>query len=179
MSLESSASSLHAPRFQGIILLVFLGGIWLFIGLMGLKLPWVWILLACSIVSIVLLWLSTHWFRGAPHPPPQILVRRKLGFMHINILQSAAIFLGIFSLIRLGYPQYIPGVLCAIVGFHFLALAPIFRQSEFKKTGASLLIISGLGVLATLLGSDKPISLIAIPAGLALWITAVIISHRG
>jgi hypothetical protein len=179
MSLESPDKFQHTPRFHGVILLLILGSIWLFIGFIGLRAQWFVILPACGLMTLLLLALSRRWFRRASQPQPQILIHGKLSFAQINIIQTFAIFIAIFWLIKLGVPQFIPGMLCAIVALHFLALAPIFQQPEFTKAGVALLAISGLGFFVTILGSDKSISLTAIPAGLTLWITALAISYQG
>ncbi|GAB3171277.1 hypothetical protein GCM10027162_12310 [Streptomyces incanus] len=98
---------------------------------------------------------------------------RRFGW--INIAQWAAIAATVVVCVACGVPSWIPVLVVIIVGVHFLPLATLFQQSEYRVT-AAVLIAAGVaaGVVGTAGGPPTAVRATAcIPAALALWGSAV------
>ncbi|MGW4439119.1 DUF7010 family protein [Streptomyces sp. NPDC004596] len=111
--------------------------------------------------------------QGAPPSPPDGAVMRR--FRWINIAQWAAIAVTVAVCVACGVPSWIPVLVVFIVGVHFLPLATLFQQPEYRVTAALLIAAGGVaGVVGAAGGPPTVVRAIAcIPTALALWGSAV------
>lgn len=111
--------------------------------------------------------------QGAPPSPPDGGVMRRFGW--INIAQWAAIAATVAVCVACGVPSWIPVLVVSIVGVHFLPLATLFQQPEYRVTAALLIAAGGVaGVVGAAGGPPTVVRAIAcIPTALALWGSAV------
>lgn len=99
----------------------------------------------------------------------------------VNLAELAAIVLVVLAFAGAGVPQLVPPVVCLVVGLHFVPLARLFDQPEYRSTAGGLALggLAGLAVLAV--GPSQEASRVvvgAIAAG-TLWATSVRLSRRG
>ncbi|MGY1433540.1 DUF7010 family protein [Streptomyces reniochalinae] len=115
---------------------------------------------------------------GAPPSPPDAGVMRRFGW--INIAQGAAIAATVAVCVACGVPSWIPVLVVFIVGAHFLPLATLFQQPEYRVTAALLIAAGGIaGVVGAAGGPPTVVRAIAcIPTALALWGSAVWLLSR-
>jgi hypothetical protein len=93
-------------------------------------------------------------------------------FIIVNVLQYAGIALAIFACNFVGQPERITGCALAVIGFHFIPLARLFRAPLYYATGVVMAIC---GVLSAWIGTDTSVTTGAFAAGLTLWTTAAIV----
>ena len=78
-------------------------------------------------------------------------------------------------------PQLVAPVVCAIVGIHFLPLARLFDQQEYRSTATGLLVGAIGGLVIALFGPSDETSRVVVGACAAatLWVTSVLLSQGG
>ncbi|HEX5501253.1 MAG TPA: hypothetical protein VFW96_01440 [Thermomicrobiales bacterium] len=98
-----------------------------------------------------------------------------------GLIALASVLLGIFQA-----GQYIAPVVALIVGLHFFPLAPLFRVPAYYGTGALLVVLALIALVALLLGvplgspsPDNWSSFVGVGAALILWATALAITRFG
>jgi hypothetical protein len=103
---------------------------------------------------------------------------RRVGL--INLAQFGVIALVVLVFINLGAPQFVPPLVCLIVGLHFIPLARSFDQPQYVWTAAGLCLaaVVGLIVLATGLGAELSRVLVGLMAAVTLWATSVRLALR-
>ncbi len=83
--------------------------------------------------------------------------------------------MGICALV--GWGQAVPAAVCLVVGTHFVPLARTFDQPQYRVTGYLLLLVSVVGLLATVWGASR--RAITTGAAIALLATALHVLVRG
>jgi len=95
-------------------------------------------------------------------------------FILVTVGESAAIAAGINILVRSGSPEWIPAMICAVVGLHFFPLARLFRVRVFYASSVTLCAIAVITVVVGMAGA--PVVLWRLVPGfgaaLALWATS-------
>jgi hypothetical protein len=88
--------------------------------------------------------------------------------------ESAAIAVAINVLVRSGHPQWIPAVICAAVGLHFVPLARLFKIRLYDATAVALCGVAVATMLAGAAGAPVVLwrLLPGFGAALALWATS-------
>jgi len=107
-------------------------------------------------------------------------VRRR--FNLIVLAEFAAIAAAVNVLSRLGHSRWIPAVVCAAVGLHFLPLARLFGVGLYYATAATLCLTAGATMVLGAIGAPALLCRI-IPgfgAALALWATGawLLVAHN-
>ncbi|MFF9179049.1 DUF7010 family protein [Streptomyces sp. NPDC014793] len=131
------------------------------------------VVLGLAATAGVLLLARRKVAQGAPPSPPDGAVMRRFGW--INIAQWAAIAATVAACVACGAPSWIPVLVVFIVGMHFLPLATLFQQPEYRVTAALLIAAGGVaGVVGAAGGPPSVVHAMAcIPTALALWGSAV------
>lgn len=98
----------------------------------------------------------------------------------VNLGELAAIFVTVTVCSAFGRPQLVPPVVCLVVAVHFVPLARLFDQPEYRGTAAGLAAASVAGLAALALGSSAETSrlLVGAVAALTLWVTSLLLSLR-
>ena len=91
-------------------------------------------------------------------------------FAWINAIQWAAIVMVVFGFSRLHFEAYVAPAVTAIVGLHYLPLAPLFHFRMHYATGAVLVCWAALSAL--LFSREEVLVLAAMGTGLILWVSA-------
>ena len=103
---------------------------------------------------------------------PRWNARIRNQFILVNVLQYAGIALAIVACISVGQPDRITGCAVAVIGFHFIPLARLFRAPLYYATGVVMAIC---GVVSAWDGTNAGVVTGAFEAGLTLWVTAAIV----
>lgn len=118
-----------------------------------------------------------HESPGVPAGEWESSVRRR--FLLVNIGQGIAIALAIAVAVAIDRPAAIPGLVCLIVGLHFLPLAALFRLDRYRWTGIGLAILGVAGVVAGLRGPPTAAqAMVGFGAAVILWVVAATIVLR-
>ncbi|MBO4237926.1 hypothetical protein [Pseudonocardia alni] len=107
----------------------------------------------------------------------QLPHRWRARYRTIGVTQGVAITLVVAVAVALSAPGLIAPLVCLVVGLHFLPMARVVDQAEYRLTGAALLVIglAGLAVLAAT-GPEAARAVTGIGAALTLWITSCIVA---
>lgn len=118
--------------------------------------------------------------RSRPTPRRRRLSHRwRVNYRTIGVTQGVAIALVVAVAVAIAAPGLIAPLVCLVVGAHFLPLARVVEQPEYRLTGAALLVIglAGVAVLAVA-GPDPARAVSGIGAAITLWVTSCIVACR-
>ena len=137
-------------------------------------------LLAVSLVMTVV--TVIHGIRASSTPtttrPRMLRPDWKLRFYAVGLVQSFVIVVVIVALLSAELLGVIPAAISLVVGIHFLPLARIFGQPEYRWTGICLCVVGAAGLL-TLALTDEVIArnTVGIGAATVLWATSLAVSR--
>jgi hypothetical protein len=99
----------------------------------------------------------------------------------VNLGQLAVIGVLVPLLLVAGVPQVVAPAVCLVVGLHFLPLARLFGQPQYRWTGVLLIMVAsaGLGCLAAGVGAGIVLSTVGFGAAIVLWVTSLDVALRG
>lgn len=89
-------------------------------------------------------------------------------------IEFALAGLGAVALAAIGVPAYIPVWICAVVGVHFFALAPVLQAPALRWLGAVVTTVAIGALFLGVLTSVTPSSVTGSGAGLALLAYAIL-----
>ncbi|MFV2111231.1 hypothetical protein ACFHW0_02690 [Micromonospora sp. LOL_025] len=81
-------------------------------------------------------------------------------YLLIVLAEVAAAGLGAVVLALVGWSEYIPVLVCAVVGLHFFPLVPVLRDPLLRPLGAAMCVVALAGLVTALAT--------AVPAGLVV-----------
>lgn len=154
----------------GAIIFAFMGTVWWVVGA-GASSSGVAALIAIGVaVGLVVGWFAVT--RAHQTGAPAASTMRD--FNRINLLQAIAILICALVAGRTGHPEWIPPIVTAIVGLHFLPLARVMQWRGHRIVGIGMLAVALAGVVMLLLGASvAPVLLVTgLACGVLLWIGA-------
>jgi hypothetical protein len=169
-------------RRRGIVVLALFGLLWATTGASALPGGAAFLArLLAVLVAVMVLGL------GLPSGRPEVEQRRRRlpanwrrGVGVVGLVQFALIGLVAVGLVVAGWSAAVPALTCLVVGAHFLPLARLFDQPQYRWAGAALggLAVAGLVLLGTV---DAETSRLVVGFGAAavLWVTALHLTRRG
>lgn len=102
----------------------------------------------------------------------------KLRFYVVGLVQSLAIVVVILALLTVELLSVIPAAISLVVGVHFVPLARIFDQPEYRWTGLGLCVVGVVGLLALAPTDDATArNTVGIGAAVVLWATSLAVSR--
>jgi hypothetical protein len=146
---------------NGMIILCIFAAIWAIAGIVVGGLSPVWIALPLAISTAILLWAA----RQPPGARPGPHVGRLVGIW--SGVEGVAMFLAANFLVKNYHKELVMPAFAIIVGLHFLPLARGIPVRFYYGTGASLVLLGVVGLLAPL-----PALLIGGTAAVVLWASA-------
>ena len=171
-------------RRRGALVLAPFALLWSLVAISGLPAGSLWAArVAAAVITVATLFLVVLAPSGAG---AQERVRHQPDGWHkqvgiVNLAEFAAIVLTVAIFAATGIPQLVPPIVCLIVGLHFVPLARLFDQPEYRDTAIGLVLgaVAGLAVLT--LGPSQEVSRIVVGAFAActLWATSARLSVRG
>ena len=177
----------RSPVMQGVVVMTVFGLGWALLAVSGLDLPvgalvaLVVLAAAAAATSVVAAKRSLDRLPAHAGSGRTVLPDAGKRFHLVNAAQTTAIVVAVFALVRAEEAPFIPAVVCAVVGAHFLPLARIFGLPLYRWTGALLVLTAGAGALALVLGvgAGPARTAVGLPAALVLWGTATVLARRG
>jgi hypothetical protein len=95
-------------------------------------------------------------------------------FNQVGLAQAAAILAVGAALVLSGRPTLIPAAVCLVVGLHFLPLARLFDQPQFRWTGAGMCLVAAVAGSLHLWGPGTAAEVVAGGgAAVVLWVTSL------
>ncbi|MEV4483547.1 hypothetical protein [Micromonospora coxensis] len=83
--------------------------------------------------------------------------------------EFAAAALGAALLSAAGQGEYVPVLICAVVGVHFVPLAPVLRDRLLVPLAAAMCLVALAGLVVALASSTPAALVVGTGAGLVLW----------
>ena len=171
-------------RRRGALVLAPFALLWSLVAISGLPTGLVWAARGAAAVitvaSMCLFALAPAWAgtrERVRHQPDGWL--RGVGL--VNLAEVVAIVLAVVIFAAIGVPELVPPIVCLFVGLHFVPLAGLFDQPEYRGTAIGLVCgaASGLAVLAV--GPSPEVSriVVGVVAACTLWATSARLSVRG
>ncbi|PWR07971.1 hypothetical protein DKT68_17445 [Micromonospora acroterricola] len=103
--------------------------------------------------------------RDAGGPRDRATDRR---YLLIVVAEFAAAGLGAAVLAAAGWSEYIPVLVCALVGLHFFPLAPLLRDPLLRPLGVALCVVAAAGLVVALASAVSAGLVVGTGAGLLL-----------
>lgn len=165
-----------ALRRVGALVTAWFGMLWALTGATALSVPLpvvvasVALSVTCTIIAL----------RARPASRERGLSDRwRVRYRAIGIVQGVAIALVVAVAVALAAPGLIAPVVCLVVGLHFLPLARVVDQPEYRLTGVALLVVGLAGVVVlAVAGPDAARALSGIGAAITLWGTSCVVAIR-
>ncbi|TDB72260.1 hypothetical protein [Micromonospora sp. KC721] len=95
-------------------------------------------------------------------------------YLVIVAVEFAAAVLGAALLAALGQAEYVPVLVCAVVGAHFPPLAPVLGDRLLVPLGVAMCLVALAGLVAALVLSIPAALVVGTGAGLLLWAYALL-----
>lgn len=170
-------------RAAGIIVGAVMGLTWVGSALLTLNsLVAVAVLVASVAIFAVLVTGARRLRRGAMTMPASTPARaslRKVGrsFILVTAGEGAAIAAAGGGLSRSGHSLWIPAVICAVVGLHFVPLARLFSLQLYYATAVALCLVAVTTMILGAAGAPAPLWQLVpgFGAALALWATSAML----
>ncbi|MFC9398887.1 DUF7010 family protein [Streptomyces sp. NPDC057027] len=166
-------------RRGGLVLAVF-GLVWALAGGSGTSVatPVNVVALAVTIAA------AERAFRGTAGPVTRTVrlpEKWNRGVGLVNAAELVAVFAVIAASNASGRPELIPVGICLVVGLHFLPLARLFDQRQYRWAAILLtaVALAGLAVLAAGAGAETVRAVVGLGAALVLWGTSFHVTLRG
>ena len=164
-----------ALRRAGALVTAWFGMLWALTGATALSVP-----LPVVIASVALSVTCTIIaLRARPASRRRGLSDRwRVRYRTIGIVQGLAIALVVAVAVALAAPGLIAPVVCLVVGVHFLPLARVVDQPEYRLTGVALVVVGLAGVVVlAVAGPDAARALSGIGAAITLWVTSCVVAR--
>ncbi|MFG3341245.1 hypothetical protein [Glycomyces sp. NPDC048151] len=167
-------------RRNGVTICAFFGLGWFIggAGLLGDGAPY-WIGLAIAVIISVGLVVAVPRVateRERPRELPKDWGRRYGIWIAFEVVLIVA---AILALRALDLTAFLPGTIAAIVGAHFIPLAPAFDEPKYKWTGYAMIIAGIAGVAAGAGGTVLAGAVAGFGSAVALWATGAAVLKRG
>ncbi|WP_051441992.1 hypothetical protein [Arthrobacter sp. H14] len=169
-------------RRRGVVVLALFAVLWAAVGASGLTAGTAGMVrIAAVIPSIAIVLLAYH--PGSAELPERQRYQPQGWYRHVgivNLVQAAAIAVTVLGFIAADVPQLVPPVVSLIVGLHFLPLARLFDQPQYRWTGAGLSAasVAGLLILAVGPGAEASRIVAGFAAAATLWATSARLALR-
>jgi hypothetical protein len=135
--------------------------------------------LALSVATFAVLMTGAHRLRRSAtlmpaSPVPAALGKVQRRFTVVVAIETVAIIAAANILARSGHSQWIPAVICALVGLHFIPLARLFSVPLYYATASALCLVAGSTMNLGASGAQTSLwqLLPGFGAALVLWATS-------
>jgi hypothetical protein len=152
---------------RGVLVLALFALAWALVGASGLPTGAAW---ALRIVAVMLVAAAI----AAAYRPAAVGAvererrlpggwRRRVGI--VNVTQFVVIALVVVVFIAAGRPEFVPPVVCLVVGVHFFPLARLFDQPQYTWTASGLCLVACAGLLVLVTGPGPAPSRVVVGIG--------------
>jgi hypothetical protein len=170
-------------RRRGVLILAGFAIIWAMAGSTGVTDPTTSRVLFAAAVALAVL-VAVPALRSGRLPPSS--QRRRLAedwqrrYIRVGAAEAAGIAAAVAVCLGAGAPRALPAAACLVVGAHFLPLARIFDQPQYRWTAIGLLAVAAAGLLGISAGHAlASIASVGFGAAVVLCATALHVATRG
>ncbi|MFE4692490.1 hypothetical protein ACFRH6_20850 [Streptomyces sp. NPDC056749] len=170
-------------RRRGTVVLSVFALVWTFAGASGLASPGAALAVEILAVPVTAVAILLAYRKGAAPSPRMVDLpgnwARSVGI--VNVVELAAIFAVIAASNASGHPGFIPPCIALVVGLHFIPLARLYDQWQYKGTAAVLSAVGvlGLALIAAGLSDESVRAVVGLASAVTLWASAYHVAVRG
>ncbi|MFD5873569.1 hypothetical protein [Streptomyces sp. NPDC060322] len=170
-------------RRRGTVVLSVFALVWAFAGASGLASGSAALAVEIIAVPVTALAVFLAYRKGAAPSPRMVdLPRnwaRSVGI--VNVVELAAIFAVIAASNASGRPSFIPPAIALVVGLHFIPLARLYDQWQYKGTAAllSAAAVVGFALVAAGLSDGSVRAVVGLASAVTLWASACHVAVKG
>ncbi|MFB4422773.1 hypothetical protein C5F59_016955 [Streptomyces sp. QL37] len=170
-------------RRRGTVVLSVFAVVWAFAGASGLASSGA--ALAVQIIAVPVTAAALHLaYRKGAAPSPRLVSlpanwARSVGI--VNVVELAAIFGVIATSNASGHPAFVPPAIALVVGLHFVPLAHLYDQWQYKGTAVLLSAVAVLGfaLIAAGLSDGSVRAVVGLGSAVTLWASAYHVAVKG
>ncbi|MFE9725493.1 hypothetical protein ACFYQ5_18300 [Streptomyces sp. NPDC005794] len=173
-------------RRRGTVVLSVFALVWAFAGASGLaEAPHGGAALAVEIIAAPVTAAAVFLaYRKGAAPSPRTVVlpenwARSVGV--VNVVELAAVFAVIAVSHASGHPTFVPPAIALVVGLHFVPLARLYDQWQYKGTAALMTAVAvlGLALIAAGLPDGSVRAVVGLASAVTLWASAYHVAVKG
>ncbi|MFF5895422.1 hypothetical protein ACFY8O_05770 [Streptomyces argenteolus] len=170
-------------RRRGTVVLSVFALVWAFAGASGLTSPGAGLAVEIVAVPVTAAAIVLAYRKGAA-PSPRLVDlpanwARSVGI--VNVAELVAVLAVIAASRASGHPGVIPPALALVVGLHFVPLARLYDQGQYRGTAAALCLVAvaGFALAAAGVPDGSVRAVVGCAAALTLWTSAYHVAVRG
>ncbi|MFJ8882830.1 hypothetical protein ACIRJR_05395 [Streptomyces sp. NPDC102402] len=177
------AALTRSLRRRGTVVLSVFALVWAFAGSSGLASGGAALAVEIIAVPVTAVAVLLAYRKGAAPSPRMVdLPRnwaRSVGI--VNVVELVAVFAVIAASNASGRPGLIPPAIALVVGLHFVPLARLYDQWQYKGTAALMSTVAAVGFALVAGGlSDEGVrAVVGLASALTLWASAYHVAVRG
>ncbi|MFJ8865603.1 hypothetical protein ACIRD6_07540 [Streptomyces sp. NPDC102473] len=170
-------------RRRGTVVLSVFALVWAFAGASGLASGSAALAVEIIAVPVTALAVFLAYRKGAAPSPRMVDLPRNwartVGI--VNVVELAAIFAVIAASNASGRPSFIPPAIALVVGLHFIPLARLYDQWQYKGTAAllSAAAVVGFALVAAGLSDGSVRAVVGLASAVTLWASACHVAVKG
>jgi hypothetical protein len=170
-------------RRRGTVVLSVFALVWAFAGASGLASSGAAAAVEILAVPVTVAAIVLACRKGAAPSPRAVNLpqnwARSVGV--VNVVELAAILAVIAASNASGHPAFVPPAIALVVGLHFIPLARLYDQWQYKGTAALLCAVAALGfaLLAAGLSGESVRAVVGLASAASLWASAYHVAVRG
>ncbi|MBM7436859.1 hypothetical protein [Streptomyces sp. HB132] len=170
-------------RRRGTVVLSVFALVWAFAGASGLASSGAALAVEILAVPVTAAAIVLAYRKGAAPSPRAVNLpenwARSVGV--VNVIELAAIFAVIAASNASGHPAFIPPAIALVVGLHFIPLARLYDQWQYKGTAAllSAAAVLGLALIAAGVSDEGVRAVVGLASAATLWASAYHVAVKG
>ncbi|MFE5240987.1 MULTISPECIES: hypothetical protein [unclassified Streptomyces] len=170
-------------RRRGTVVLSVFALVWAFAGASGLASSGAALSVEIAAVPVTVAAVLLAYRKGAAPSPRMVDLpenwARSVGV--VNVVELAAIFAVIAASNASGRPGLIPPAIALVVGLHFVPLARLYDQWQYKGTAAllSAVAVAGFVLFAAGLSDGTVRAVVGLASAATLWASAYHVAVKG
>ena len=170
-------------RRRGVLILAGFAIIWAMAGSTGVSDPTSSRILFGAAVALAVLVavpaLRSGWLPISARPR-RLAEDWQRRYNRVAVAEAGGIGVAVAVCLGVGAPRALPVAICLVVGAHFLPLARIFDQPQYRWTAVALVAVATAGLVAVAAGhAATAIAIVGFGAAVALCVTALHVATRG
>ncbi|MFB8119420.1 hypothetical protein ACFQ6U_10970 [Streptomyces sp. NPDC056465] len=170
-------------RRRGTVVLSVFALVWALAGASGLASGGAALAVEIIAVPVTAVAVFLAYRKGAAPSPRMVDLphnwARSVGI--VNVVELAAIFAVIAASNASGRPSFIPPAIALVVGLHFIPLARLYDQWQYKGTAAllSAAAVVGFALIAAGLADGSVRAVVGLASAVTLWASAYHVAVKG
>lgn len=177
---DPTSATSRSLRRRGALVLAPFALLWSMVAASGLPAGGAWAVRAAAlVVTLALVGLA---LRSTADGRPERVRSQPEGWHRlvglVNLGEVAAIVLVVVVCLVGDVPQLVPPLVALVVGVHFVPLARLFDQPEYRATAAGLVVAATAGLALLVVSNEASRTAAGGLTALTLWATSALLSAR-